>query len=179
LEKGTIHLLPCVAEQRSEESCDRSANHFDNSTFNFVIGFRFEKCMPKVVPCSIRAKGTKESARVFHVPEAQEIVLRAMISSADLFSKERLLLREITHSINNKCAPVTQPGLHGEAVAASLLSSRHSYGWMDFWVSGTITPFMARRRMHQALFATALFGTSLTPTFGAELISSLVGFQCR
>ena len=102
-----------------------------------------------------------------------------MISSADLFSKERLLLREITHSINNKCAPVTQPGLHGEAVAASLLSSRHSYGWMDFWVSGTITLFMARRRMHQALFATALFGTSLTPTFGAELISPLVGFQAK
>ena len=113
----------------------------------------------------------------FHIPNAQEIVLRAITSSGHSFSKERLLLREITNSINNKCASVTQAGKsYGEASVFPLPSNRRSYGRMGFWLSRTLA-YLARRRVHRVLFATALLGTSLAPTLGAELISPLDGFQ--
>jgi hypothetical protein len=104
--------------------------------------------------------------------------LRAITSSAHSFSKERLLPREIAHSFNNRCASVTQAGKScGGAGVFPLPSNRRFYGRVGFCVSGTFASFVARRRVLRVLFATALLGTSLTPTLGAELISPLDGFQ--
>ena len=110
----------------------------------------------------------------FRIPEAQEIVLRAITLSALSSSKERLLLRQITNK--SKRASVTQADLsYYEAGAFSLASSRRSYGWIGLWLSRAMV--MARRLGHRGFFATALLGTGLTPTLAAELISPLDGFQ--
>jgi hypothetical protein len=104
--------------------------------------------------------------------------LRAITSSGHSFSKARLLLREITHSINNKCASVTQAGKsYGEASVFPLPSNPRSYRGMGSYVFGAFASFVARGRVLRVLFATALLGTSLAPTLGAELISPLDGFQ--
>jgi len=95
----------------------------------------------------------------FRIPEAQEIVLRAITLSALSSSKERLLLRQITN----------------KSKRFSLASSRRSYGWIGLWLSRAMV--MARRLGHRVFFATALLGTGLTPTLAAELISPLDGFQ--
>jgi hypothetical protein len=112
----------------------------------------------------------------FHIPEAQEIVLRAITLSAHSSSKERLLLRQITNNIKSQRASVTQADLsYYEAGAFSLASSRRAYGWIDLWLSRAMV--VARRLGHRVFFATALLGTGLTPTLAAELISPLDGFQ--
>jgi hypothetical protein len=121
-------------------------------------------------------QGTRVLVVWFHIPEAQEIVLRALTLSAHSFSKERLLLRQITNSIKSKRASVTQAGLsYHEAGAFSLASSRRSYGWIGLWLSRAMV--MARRLGHRVFFATALLGTGLTPALAAELISPLDGFE--
>jgi hypothetical protein len=121
-------------------------------------------------------QGTRVLVVWFHIPEAQEIVLRALTLSAHSFSKERLLLRQITDSIKSKRASVTQAGLsYHEAGAFSLASSRRSYGWIGLWLSRAMV--MARRLGHRVFFATVLLGTGLTPTLAAELISPLDGFE--
>jgi len=110
----------------------------------------------------------------FRIPEAQEIVLRAITLSALSSSKERLLLRQITNK--SKRASVTQADLsYYEAGAFSLASSRRAYGWIGLWLSRAMV--VARRLGHRGFFATALLGTGLTPTLAAELISPLDGFQ--
>lgn len=104
--------------------------------------------------------------------------MRAITSSGHSIAKERLLLREITYSINNKCASVTQADKsYGEASVFPLPPNRRSYERMGSYVFGTFASFVARGRVLRALFATALLGTSLAPTLGAELISPLDGFQ--
>jgi hypothetical protein len=121
-------------------------------------------------------QGTKVLVMWFHIPEAQEIVLRVITLSAHSFSKERLLLRQITNSIKSKRASVTQADLfYYESGAFSLASSRRSCGWIGLWLSRAMA--MARQLGYRVFFATAFLGTGLTPTLAAELISPLDGFQ--
>ena len=121
-------FLRCFADSGPKRT---DARILDNPTFDFAIGFRFERWMP--ISCGTFQPDLKVLVMWFHIPEAQEIVLGAITLSARSFSKERLLLRQITNSIKSKCASVTQAGLsYGEASAFSLASSRRSYGWRGF-----------------------------------------------
>jgi hypothetical protein len=178
-----------LQEQRSEENCNRLEARGDHAFHRFISiilrsipqssshskdGYR------KLFHVPATPRGPRVTVLWFHNPKAQESVLRAMTSSTRSFSEERLLLREITHRINNEFASVTQAGVsYGDTTVVPLLSNLRSYGRICFLVSGTMASIIARRRVRQVLFAAALLGAGLTPTFGAELISPLAGFQAN
>jgi hypothetical protein len=156
LEKRTISLLRCSGLKTSR------LNRFDYSTFDFAIGFRFERWMPKVMARPSWTQGLKIPVMWFQ--NYRRFVLRAITLYAWSFSKERLVLRQIK---SKTCV--------AEADPSSLALSRRSCGWADLWFSRVMV--MARRLGHRVFLATALLGSGLTPTLAAELVSPLDGFQ--
>jgi hypothetical protein len=117
-------------------------------------------------------QGTKVLVMWFHIPEAQEIVLRVITLSAHSFSKERLLLRQITNGIKSKRASVTQADLfYYEPGAFSLASSRRSCGWIGLWLSRAMA--MARQLGYRVFFCDRVPRHRLDadPCSGADLIT--------
>jgi hypothetical protein len=174
LKKRTINLPRCIAEQRTEKTS--RSNDFDNPHVRFCNPVQIRKMDVESYDRFQPDQATRVLIMWFHIPEAQEIVLRAITLSAHSVPKERLLLRQITNSIKSMRASVSQASLsYHEVGAFSLASSRRSYGSIGLWLSRAMV--MARRLGHRVFLATALLGTGLTPTLAAELISPLDGFQ--